>query len=163
MKSVVLALAAFLFTAQAQARSMIVHQQAQLDHFNFQAGSPLAQVEVQNAFVNIDYLKDEVSVQIQPAFNCPGNQVCIQVMPMPQVITAKIERVFHNHCNQRIIIAKTDQRPADGILTKIKVTDSMPMICDLFVPMTQVEITLKGNVMVPFTEKHYLSGKALTP
>jgi len=162
MKTAILALA-FLFTAQASARSMMVHESAHLDQFSFQAGSPLSQVEVDSAIVNVDYLNQEVSVQIQPAMpECPAGMACIQMMPMPQVISAKLVKVSYNTCNQRIIEAETDQRPVDGILTKITVTDSMPMYCDIFLPATQVEIELEGS-MVPFQEKHYLSGKALTP
>lgn len=162
MKHMILALTTLLFTTQAQARSVAVLETANLNRFAFQPGSDLASIEVDEAQVKIDYLNQEVTVSVQPRFSCPPNAVCAMVMPLPITYTAKLQSVSYNGCNQRVIEARTDKRLVDGFLTKITVTDSMPMVCDVFLPNTQVDIEIEGGLL-QFNEKHHLSGEALKP
>lgn len=89
-------------------------------------------VHVQNATraqLTLNYDKSEVSLNIDVAFHCPDGRICAQVMPVPVQIELPIVSVKTDGCGVRTVTAQLDQRPADGTLQQIKISDPSEMTC----------------------------------
>lgn len=143
MKHVILALAALLVTTQANARSMYRYLNAEIQHVRLAEGSHLAQLDITGGNVQVDFMNQEVTLKLQPAYNCPESAACALVMPAPVEITLPIINVERTTCGTRIFRAKKDLRPVDGDMKEIIIIDNKGNTCPTLVMLPATEVTLR--------------------
>lgn len=79
----------------------------------------------------LNYDKAEVSLNIDVAFHCPDGRICAQIMPVSMRIELPVISVITDGCGVRTVTAQLDQRPTDGTLQQIKISDPSEMNCKI--------------------------------
>lgn len=133
-------------TTQASARTPIRSQSATITHFSFAKGSSLSQMKISGGQISLDYFAGEVTLSLQPAFECPGKMICAQVMPAPIEVTLPLVHSFTDRCGTVHFTAKRDSRPVDGLNEVIRVSDHTRNTCPTLtiLPATSVSYVQQG-------------------
>ncbi len=97
--------------------------------YSVEVGSSLASAD--QVSVELNYLENEVKITAIRNNPCPEGMFCAAVVA-PYIKTLKIQKVETDSCGIKNITAKEDQRPADGLLTLVKMQDGTEDSCQYF-------------------------------
>ena len=161
MKNLILALvAATTFNASAFTRS---GGSVEFTRISIQKGTLLAGKNITSGSVSVDLRgRGELTVNLQPAFFCPADMICPQVMPAAIQYSVELQKISTGTCGETIYSGSMGQNVADGIRTSITVVDHSTDECKYFAPIdaTEVTLTLVGGFM-PEDAKHEFFAKDL--
>ena len=160
MKNALVALALIVASNFAQATTIEIqmHKAYTLDTFSIDKDSELGRYDIVEGHVKLNLKFKQLSLVLQPAFQCPKGMACAAVMPEPITIHLPITYIGTGFCGGKIISAKRDARPADGNLVMVHIVDDSINFCmgkgkpqqgGLFerpVHVTLTETTARGNV-----------------
>ena len=138
----------FLAGAQANATSMLTQLNANLQTFNMDAASPLAQRDIRFGTIKIDFAHQEVTLILNPAFRCnaPAGAMCMMVMPQPVEVTLPLKSVTTDGCNAIVYEAEVNYLPVDGNGKFLTVIDNSNNYCEMYpLHMTEVRFREAGG------------------
>lgn len=96
-----------------------------------------AQSHVQDALngqITLNYTEKKVNLYVREKSKCPSNMFCAQVVKALSV-ELPITSIETDDCGVRHVTALKDERPVDGIMQKITVSDPTKMTCRTFAPV----------------------------
>lgn len=145
MKVFILAIATLL-SLNTHARSMKTTLEAKLRTHHFDSRSPLAELEIVDSKVLLDFYNDKIELSFTLPWSCPPNALCAMVMPM-RVFSVETLDIETDDCGMTIYQAQQDDRPVDGLFQKITVRDHSNSSCPqimIYPPLeTSIEYTVK--------------------
>jgi hypothetical protein len=131
MKTLVAALALCFTAVTAQANTPNpVQPVAQPEIYNLksirvdQNSQILPTGPIASGVLQIDKENREVTISLQPAWQCPAGALCAMVMPQPMVLTLPITYEGGGFAGGRIIVAEVNQLPVDGAMIRIQILDN---------------------------------------
>ena len=103
-----------------------------------------------------------LTVELQPAFFCPANMMCAQVMPETLKYAVAIQKIEIGNCQETIYSGVQDGSISDGLKIGITVIDNSTNTCPTFVALegTEVTLTIQGGFL-PINEEHRFGGQLL--
>lgn len=140
MKKLILAMIA-LTSLSVSATSLKTHLSADILKHDFDANSPLAELEIVSSRVDIDFSNDLISLSFVLPWSCPVDAFCATLMPM-RSFEVEYLTFETDECNVTTFVAENDNRPVDGSYEKITVRDFSRMTCPhiMVFPFTNTSI-----------------------
>jgi len=131
---------------------------AQMQVFNFQAGSALAQEDIQSGHVTVDLAQQLIVLTMYKSIPCSRGRpsICAAVMPMPITISLPLEETIQYRCNVTDYISKVYQAERGGPLHQLKLRVSGSSRCISTMPVFNADVTLE--VFGFIHETHHLQG-----
>lgn len=136
---------------------------AEFTRIQVQKGSMLERQNIASGAVRVDLRgRGYLTVELQPAFFCPDNMMCAQVMPETIKYAVAIQKIEIGNCQETIYSGVQDDSISDGMKVGITVIDNSTNTCEMFVALEGTEVTLKieGGFM-PISEEHHFGGQLL--
>ncbi len=160
MKNLIFALiAAATFSASAAGSGGSI----EFTRIEIEKGTLLAGKNITAGSVTVDLRgRGELTVKLQPAFFCPKDVICPEVMPAAIEYSVELQNISTGSCGETVYSGVMGQNVADGIRTAITVVDHSSDKCKYFAPIdaTEVTLSLQGG-FVPEDEKHEFFAKDL--
>lgn len=144
MKVFILAMATLL-SLNTQAASIQNTLEAKLRTHNFDARSPLAELEVVDSSVLLDFYNDKIELRFTLPWSCPPNALCAMVMPMRVFIVENLD-IETDECGNTIYQAEEDDRPVDGLYQRITVVDHSNSSCPQIMIYPPLETSIEYKV-----------------
>ena len=129
--------------ANAEARSLKFKETSTFTKFDFQNASSLSEKKIRQGSVTVSHATNSITIVLNPAFYCPPNMMCAQVMPRPIEYTAQNMQATQGNCGETIYSALTDKLPVDGLRVEITVVDHSTDHCKYFAPVAATETKLE--------------------
>src|SRR5687768_16459627 len=99
--------------------------QSQLTFFRFQEKTFLASADINYGNVELNLRKKQLTLTLGPAFRCPPNMFCAQVMPEAIVYQLKLQKPVVGSCGEMIYTADNQAPFMPGSsLIQVEVTDN---------------------------------------
>ncbi|MCM2279133.1 MAG: hypothetical protein NDJ89_13740 [Oligoflexia bacterium] len=98
--------------------------------------------EAVGGFVQVDYGRGTVSLTVFQGDHCPSGRACRALVVAPLRFELPIVGTGEDTCGTTVIIARKDQRPADGVLAEIRIRDHRTRRCRDLPPFaTEIQYT----------------------
>lgn len=165
MQKLILALTVLAgLQAHARTHNPKLNEFAELNKFQFQTGSSLAQRDISYGSVSVDTVSKKIRLVLQPAFHCPAGAMCAMVMPMAIEFEVPLQSIERGGCQEVIYKGAHNMMPVDGALTEITVTDNRNNMCESFAIIPLTEVQLHTQVPRPYRdENHVMQGESMKP
>ncbi len=127
MKTIAL-IATLFFSVSTMARSVAPSARAHMDYINLDDNSPMAEWDVRDVSVEVNFVQDFIQLEMMLPWSCPPNALCALVMPMRFFKVEGFDQSVDN-CGGTVFEAISDERPVDGIYERITVIDNTTNTC----------------------------------
>ena len=161
MKNLILALIAT--TALNASAFSTMGGSSEFTRIQVQKGSHLEGQNIASGAVRVDLRgRGYLTVELQPAFFCPANMMCAQVMLETLKYAVAIQKIEIGNCQETIYSGVQDDSISDGLKIGITVIDNSTNTCPTFVALegTEVTLTIQGGFL-PINEEHRFGGQLL--
>lgn len=98
------------------------------------------------AVVIINQSQQKIRASFQAQMPCPPNTSCIQALQEIASKEVPLDVVTSDHCGSKIYRGRVDQRPVDGALTVLTVTDNTANHCPHMVALPATELVYETEV-----------------
>lgn len=110
---------------------------------NIDQDSHLDKLNIFGGKVEVRQIRKEINLALQYAPECPVGMMCPAVL-VDHNITLPIISEYTGDCGSTVYVAQKDDRPVDGILEKIIVTDYTNNKCPHFIALPETGITYES-------------------
>lgn len=110
---------------------------------NIDQDSYLNNLRIHGGKVEVRQVRKEINLALQTAPECPAGMMCPAVL-VEHNITLPIIAEYTGDCGSTIYVAQKDDRPVDGALQKLIVTDYTNNKCPHFIALPETGVTYES-------------------
>jgi hypothetical protein len=168
MKTAIAAILLCFAAVTAQANTPNPYQPvAQPEFYNLKSVrvDPMSQVlptgKIANGALQIDKENREITISLQPSWQCPAGALCAMVMPEPVTLQLPITYEGGGIAGGRVIVAEVNHLMVDGALVRIQVLDNNSAMMSVDPKFTAIEVTV--TEMYPRSDVQIVSTMKAVP
>jgi hypothetical protein len=124
---------------------------AQLTTFDIDPSNPELR-RVNGGMITRDQFRNKLRLTLFRKNDCRPPRLCIAMMPAPVIVVLPIKSVMQTRCGSTIYTAELDQRPVDGKLQTLQLSDNSARRCKDLRPGVEVRYTTKTSGMAGYEE-----------